>query len=101
PRCSVPADVEKCPYAAVLAAHGHQGLAQEVQRVIVARIRDVTQMTYDLPGRGENALLFGFEEIRVAVYPARKTEAVLGRRLRGRSVRTKRTLCIHSGSPWE
>ncbi len=70
------ADVEECLDAVILAAHRDQGLAEKIQRVVVAGIRNVVEVADYLPGRRKYPLLLGVEKIRVAVDPARQTEAV-------------------------
>jgi hypothetical protein len=52
-------------------------------------------MTDDLPRRGENAFLFHFQEIGIAVNPARETESVEARRDCSRIAGLKRASSIH------
>ena len=72
----MPADVEERLDTAILAAHRDQGLAQEIQGVVIAGIGYVVEVAHDLPGRGEYALLLGLQEIRIPVDPAGETESL-------------------------
>ncbi len=71
---AVTAHIEKHLYHPVLPAHRDQGLAQEIQSVVIAGIRYVVEMAYHLPRGGEYPLLLGRQEIRVAIYPSGETE---------------------------
>src|SRR5258707_15131176 len=81
----MPADIEEGLHAEITAAHRDDGLSEKIQRVIVAGIRDVVEVAYDLPRRGEHLLLFSAQEIRVPVYPSGQTEVLF----------QCRALCVH------
>ena len=75
PRRAMPADIEERRHCVVLSAHRDQGLAQEIQRMVIAGFGYVAQVAYHLPRIGEHALLLGFQEFRVPIGPARETES--------------------------
>src|SRR5450755_1731459 len=77
PRCAMPADVEKCFDRGIAPAHRDDGLSEKIQRVVVTGSRDVVEMAYDLPRRGEYLLLFSAQEILVPVYPSGQTEVLV------------------------
>src|SRR5450631_1888689 len=58
PRGAMTADIEKCFDAGITATQRDNGLSEEIQRVVIAGIRDVVEVTYDLPRRGEHLLFF-------------------------------------------
>ena len=68
--------VEKRLDAAVLAAHRDQGLAEEIEGMVIAGIGYVVEMAHHLPGSREYPLLLGLEEIGIAVDPPRQTESL-------------------------
>src|SRR5580704_15119801 len=89
PRGSMAADVEERLDAVVAPANGDYGFAEEFQRMVIARVRNVVQMTNDLPRCGEHPLFFSAQEIGVPIYPSGQTEVFLQRS----------APCIHQGLP--
>src|SRR5258708_30830639 len=83
------ADVEERLDAAAAPANCDNGLAEELQRMVIARVRNVVEMANDLPRCGEHLLLFGAQKIGVPIYPSRQTEVFLQRS----------APCIHRGLP--
>jgi hypothetical protein len=65
----VPADVVESADSAVVATQDEDGFPEKFEGVIVAGLRDVVDVTDDLPGRPEHALRFVCEELLVAIEP--------------------------------
>jgi hypothetical protein len=70
----------KSAYLAVGAAHGEQGFSEEVERLVIAGVRNFRDMADDLPGGSENPFALEREEFRVPVGPRRQAE-IVGRKL--------------------
>jgi hypothetical protein len=68
-RRTVAADIVEAAHIAVGAAHDEQRLAEKVERVEVAGVRDVAHVTHDLPRGAQHELGFEREELRIAVGP--------------------------------
>ncbi len=75
-RGAVPAHVVKNPHLAVVAAHGKQHLADEIEHLVVAGIGDLGDVADHLPGRAKDTLAFEREEFRVGVGPGGQAEVV-------------------------
>src|SRR5580658_9217625 len=58
PGGAMAADVEESLDAVIAPAHRDYGLAQEIQRVVIARSRYVAKVADDLPRRGKDLLFF-------------------------------------------
>src|SRR5262249_27738849 len=66
---AVAADVVEAPDLAVVAAQGQHPLAEEVEGLVVARLRDIVQVAHHLPRGAEHRLPFALEEALVGVEP--------------------------------
>ena len=75
-RGAVPAHIMKSPDHAIVAADGKQHLADEVETLVIARVRNLGDVTDDLPGGTEHAFALEREEFRVRVRPCRQAEIV-------------------------
>jgi hypothetical protein len=76
-RRTVPADVIETAQLAILAAHGDDGLAEQVEAVVIADLRNVVAVADQLPAGAKDRALLQLEEIGVVVDPARQTEVSL------------------------
>ena len=68
-RRAVPANVVKAADRAVVAAHDENGLAEELERMEITRIRNVVHVADELPARKKNELPLALEKIGVAIDP--------------------------------
>src|SRR5689334_8297268 len=75
---AVAAHVMKSAHLSVVAADGEEHLADEVEALVVAGVRNLGDVTDDLPGRAEDPLALEREEFRVGVRPGGKAEVVGG-----------------------
>src|ERR1700679_1487042 len=79
PGGAMAADVEKSLDAVIAAAHRDNGFAEEVQRVVVPRRRNVAEVADDLPRRRKNLLFFRVQKLGVPIYPSGQTEVFFHR----------------------
>lgn len=73
----MPADIEESAKLLILAAQHHDVVTAEVRRNVVANIRDVVNVTHELPTAQEQRFVFEFEELCVSVSPWRQRVAKL------------------------
>jgi hypothetical protein len=69
PRAAMPADVMESPHPAVIATHSDQRGFEEIQGLEVAGVRNVVDVTDDLPGGAKDPFALEREEFRVYVSP--------------------------------
>ena len=82
------ADIVKAAHLAVIAAHHDDGLAEEVETVIVPRAGHVADVAHHLPAVAEDGFLLELQELAIMVDPAGQTQICrVGFRRRGRVYR--------------
>jgi hypothetical protein len=67
-------DIMEAADLTVPAADRDDGFAEQVETVIVARVRHVVAVTYQLPAGAEDRALLEFEEVGVAIDPRWQTD---------------------------
>ncbi len=77
PRCAMPADIVERPHDAVVAANDDDRLVEEIEGVIVARLRDIVDVADDLPRWSEYALGLVREEFIVVIEPTRQADELV------------------------
>src|SRR6185436_15795578 len=80
------ANVIEAAQLAVLAAHGDDGLAKQVEAVVVANLRNVVAIANQLPAGAKDRALLQLEELGVVVDPTRQSEVILVRVSRPRGL---------------
>ena len=75
-RGAMTAHVMKSAHPSVVATDGEQHFPDEVEALVIARVRNLRDVTDHLPGRAEHAFALEREEFRVRVRPGRKAEIV-------------------------
>ena len=78
PRAAMPADIGEGAALAIIAAHHDDAFTQIVECVPIPRRCHVAGMANDLPGLAQHPRLFGFEEFRVMINPARQAQPRIG-----------------------
>jgi hypothetical protein len=95
----MPADVVERAHHAVVAADDDDRLVEEVEGVIVARLRDVVDMADHLPRRPEHPLGLVSEEFRVMIEPARQAQELVRVRIGGGKLPVRRQGFVHRHYP--
>src|SRR5688572_3649206 len=83
PRRAMAAHIVENPYCAVVAAQGKQHLADEVEALVIAGLRNLGYVADDLPRRTEDALPFQREELGIRIRPRGQAEILGGRLIQG------------------
>jgi hypothetical protein len=73
---AMPADVMESPDDAVVAAHGEQHFADEIEALVVAGVGNFGDVADNLPGRAEDARALEREELGVRVSPRGQAEII-------------------------
>ena len=66
------ADIVEAAHLAVGTAQAHELFAEYVERVVVARLRQIVHMADEVPGAREQMLPLGLEEVSVVIKPGRQ-----------------------------
>jgi hypothetical protein len=72
----VPANVVKAPHLSVFAAHGNGAFSGNIERYIVAGLRNVSDMAEKLPATPEEMFLFQLHRLVIEISPARQSRAL-------------------------
>ena len=78
PRSAVAADVGEGPHRPVLAAHDDDAFSEKLQRMPLARLGDVAEVTDDLPARPHHALHLDPEEFGIVINPGGQAPGFVG-----------------------
>jgi hypothetical protein len=73
----VATDVVEAAYHSIVATNAYDRIAQNIEAVIVATLRDVVDVADDLPRIAEYRSLFEFEEFGVGIDPTREAGVVV------------------------
>jgi hypothetical protein len=73
---TMPADVMESPDDAIVAAHGEQHFAVEIEALVIAGVGNFRDVTDNLPGRAEDALALERKELGVRISPGGQAEIV-------------------------
>ena len=76
-RATVQADIAEGARYSVAAANDDDALADELERVEIAGLRNVVQMADHLPGRGEDAFPLGGKKAGVGIDPSWQAEIII------------------------